>query len=281
MRFTRLPYREDSTELFAAIADEPWAVFLDSGHPDALGGRWDILACRPYATLTTVGSLTRVNTRTGSQSSHEDPLDLLRAALGPAAPAGPFPFAGGAIGYFAYDLARPLGILPASDKPSDELPEMAVGLYDWAVLVDHQARETHLVGAGRDAATEHDWPTLVERFSRPGAGSSSDWVTQSAPESNLDWLRYLEAFRQAQSYIADGDCYQINLTQMFSAVVRGSRWGLYRALRRLNPAPFGAYLNHPGAGILSTSPERFIELRGTRVTTRPIKGTRRGQIGRA
>ncbi|NTV96988.1 MAG: anthranilate synthase component I family protein, partial [Thiobacillus sp.] len=41
-----------------------------------------------------------------------------------------------------------------------------------------------------------------------------------------------------------------------------------------NPAPFGAYLNHPGAGILSTSPERFIELRGTRVTTRPIKGTR-------
>jgi para-aminobenzoate synthetase component 1 len=275
MRLTRLPYRADSVELFGAIAGEPWAVFLDSGRPGASGGRWDILAARPYATLTTLDGVTRIETRAGVSISRDDPLDLLRSHLGPRAPAtGGLPFAGGAIGYFAYDLVRCLGELPAADKPGDVLPDMAVGLYDWGVVVDHERRETHLVGAGRDVASEQDWAALVDLFSHADASAASAWSVLAGPESDLPWPDYQAAFERAQRYIAEGDCYQVNLTQLFSATVQGDRWAFYQALRRLNPAPYGAYLNHPHAQVLSTSPERFIELRGNRVQTRPIKGTR-------
>lgn len=271
MRVTRLPHREDSADLFDAIAEEPWAVFLDGGRA---GGRWDILAARPYATLVTTAGTTRISSAEATRSSPDDPLDLLRPWLGAAESSGAFPFAGGAIGYFSYDLARRLGELAGPAKDAGDLPDMAVGLYDWAVLVDHRLGETHLVAAGRAAATARDWDGLVERFSRPQPGAPASWRVQSGAESNLTWARYRAAFQQTQRYIAAGDCYQINLTQCYTASVRGSRWGLYRALRQANPAPFGAYLNHPVAQIMSTSPERFVELRGHQATTRPIKGTR-------
>ncbi|MFA5080936.1 MAG: aminodeoxychorismate synthase component I [Hydrogenophilaceae bacterium] len=274
MRFTRLPYREDSADLFDAIAGEPWSVFLDSGRPGATGGRWDILASRPHATLTTSGDHTRIETRSGVLVSEEDPLVLLKEWLGRAESSGAFPFAGGAIGYFSYDLARRLGELSATGKDADGLPDMAVGLYDWALLVDHETRATHLVSAGRDSQTGRDWEQLIELFSHPVPTDRADWTVLAGPESNLPWPRYRQALDRAQRYIAEGDCYQINLTQQFTASVRGSRWQLYRALRRINPAPFGAYLNHPAAQVLSSSPERFIELRGDRASTRPIKGTR-------
>jgi para-aminobenzoate synthetase component 1 len=77
-----------------------------------------------------------------------------------------------------------------------------------------------------------------------------------------------------KKYIHDGDCYQVNLARCFSADCAGDPWLAYRRLRRLNPAPFAAYLHTPAARILSASPERFLHVRNGRVETRPIKGTR-------
>ncbi len=273
MRVAHLPYRPDSAALFEVIAAEPWAVLLDSGQPHAHGGRWDILAARPYATLVTRGAVTEIRTRSGIRTEQGDPLQILRAQLGKAEPLPEaVPFAGGAIGYFAYDLARTLGQLPASTKAGP--PEMALGLYDWAVLVDHETGVTRLVSGERDEQTRHDWDRLIEAFSRPPEPAQGRFAIQSAPVSNFDRAGYGAAFDRAKRYIAAGDCYQINLTQRYTAQVSGSRWALYRALRQINPAPFSAYLNHPDLQVLSTSPERFVELRGNRVTTRPIKGTR-------
>jgi para-aminobenzoate synthetase component 1 len=84
----------------------------------------------------------------------------------------------------------------------------------------------------------------------------------------------LPIFARIQRYITAGDCYQVNLAQRFSAPVAGDSWLAFQALRRLNPAPYSAYLNHPACRVLSSSPERFLEVRGGRVETKPIKGTR-------
>jgi para-aminobenzoate synthetase component 1 len=274
MRFTRLPYRDDGADLFGAIAEQPWAVFLDSGRPGTSGGRWDILAARPYATLTTVGTVTHIETEAGARTSTDDPLALLRELLGAPVAPGPLPFMGGAVGCFAYDLARTLGDLAPAGKAADGTPAMAVGLYDWAVVVDRVAGEAWLATRDRSPATRRDWPELVALFSDPAPARAPAWTAQAAPVSDLAWPDYRAAFVRAQRYIDAGDCYQVNLTQRYAARVGGSRWGLYRALREANPAPFGAYLNLPGMQVLSSSPERFIELRGDRVATRPIKGTR-------
>jgi para-aminobenzoate synthetase component 1 len=96
----------------------------------------------------------------------------------------------------------------------------------------------------------------------------------SSVKSNLGKDDYARAFDRVQAHIAQGDCYQVNLTQRFSANVRGNAWHAYENLRRINPAPFSAFLQHPACRVLSSSPERFLKLTGEHVETQPIKGTR-------
>jgi para-aminobenzoate synthetase component I len=274
MRISPLPYHPDSAEYFEAIADEPWAVFLDSGRPRSTMGRLDILAARPYITLVTRGGMTEIRERERPTLSPADPFDLLRHYLAADGQPTELPFVGGAIGYFGYDLARRIEQLPSHARDAEAIPDMAVGIYDWAVVVDHAERASWLVSAGRDAQTEARWNELIALFSdAPHATARSSF--QVGPVTcNFTSDSYRQAFSRIQRYIRAGDCYQVNLAQRFAAKVRGDHWLGYQTLRRLNPAPYSAYLNFPGARILSSSPERFLEVRQGRVETKPIKGTR-------
>ncbi len=86
--------------------------------------------------------------------------------------------------------------------------------------------------------------------------------------------QYGDKFAKVQAYLAAGDCYQINLTQRFSAPYRGDEWQAYQALSQANRAPFSAFLRLPQGAILSLSPERFLLLDQRHIETKPIKGTR-------
>ncbi len=274
-RLSPLPYRQDSAELFEAIANEPWAVFLDSGRPRSTAGRMDILAARPFTTLVTRGGMTEIRRGGEASLSPDDPFELLRRHLAVDGVPTPLPFAGGAIGYFGYDLGRRIERLPNRARDAEAIPEMALGIYDWAVVVDHERRESWLVSAGRDARTATSWDALVELFSDPRPPRPRPPFRVTAPVTmNFDRETYRRAFARIQRYISAGDCYQVNLAQRFSAPATGDHWLGYQALRRLNPAPFSAYLNHPAVRILSSSPECFLEVRTGRVETKPIKGTR-------
>ncbi len=276
MRLEAIPYHPDSAELFDALADEPWAVFLDSGHPGACGGRWDILAARPHATLVTHGEVTEYRQGEVVEHSADDPFLCLRRYLASNEQDLTLPFVGGAIGYFAYDLARRLEHLPELAEQGKPLPEMAVGFYDWALLVDHQRRESWLVSAGRHPLSAAQWQDLIALFSTPPTPRRREPFHAHGPiQSNLSPTAYRQRFERIQAYIRAGDCYQVNLAQRFSCPVSGDPWLAYQALRRLNPAPFSAYISLPWAKVLATSPERFLEVRGGQVFTRPIKGTRR------
>jgi para-aminobenzoate synthetase component 1 len=275
MRLAALPYRPDGAELFETIADLPWAVFLDSGPPGKRRGRWDILAADPYVSLVTRGGETEIRGNGPPSFSQEDPFQLLRTALGRAAPATDLPFPGGAIGYFAYDLARRIEHLPEQAADREGLPEMAVGIYDWAVLLDHQAEAAWLVSAGRRPLDEQGWAALQVRFSAPPPSRTREPFRVLRPtRSNLSRESYRAAFERIQHYIREGDCYQVNLAQRFETGVAGDPWLAYRRLREINPAPSAAYLNLPFGQVLSSSPERFLAVREGRVETRPIKGTR-------
>jgi para-aminobenzoate synthetase component I len=275
---TELPYHPDSAVLFEALADRPWAVFFDSGRPRAGGGRYDILAADPYATLCTFGDLTEIRDRDGVRHERGDPFALLRDALGPPLPPSPepdLPFTGGALGWFGYDLGRRIESLPARAVDAEALPDMAVGLYDWALVVDHVARRSRLVGGGRDPNTRRRWWSLQRLFERPRpARPQVPFRVQGPVTCNLDRAAYGAAFRRIKDYIRAGDCYQVNLARRFAAPAAGDGWAAYRRLRELNPAPFAAFVSTPYGQILSSSPERFLAVRDGRVETRPIKGTR-------
>ncbi|MEJ2454803.1 MAG: aminodeoxychorismate synthase component I [Candidatus Thiodiazotropha sp.] len=269
------PYHEDSALLFEAIAHHPWAAFLDSGRPFSTQGRYDILTADPVSVLVTRGEQTRI-TRNGSEVclSLEDPFQLLREELGPiTAGIDELPFCGGAIGYFGYDLGRRLERMPELAEDMEQLPEMAVGIHDWALVVDHEERRSRLVGRN---------PTRLERYRRlllraaersAGARPMEPYRVMGEVCSNMTHAEYIDSIARIKRYILDGDCYQVNFAQRFSVAAEGDPWQAYKGLRQLNAAPFAAYLSTPHCKVLSTSPERFLELRGGQVATKPIKGT--------
>ncbi|MDX1562154.1 MAG: aminodeoxychorismate synthase component I [Gammaproteobacteria bacterium] len=272
---TELEYRPDTTQAVRSLLDWPYCVFLDSGRGSAFAGRYDIVAARPYATLTTRGTETEVRSRGRIEISCRDPLDLLREQLGSAArnETG-LPFAGGAIGYFAYDLGRRFERFDGDAERDIELPEMQIGLYDWALVVDHAERRSFVVSAGRDPATSERWNEILERLGAPNPKPRPVFEVTSRVRSNFDLGTYGDAFARVQDHIRRGDCYQVNLAQRFEASVRGDSWNAFEALRQLSPAPFSAYLSSPHGDVLCSSPERFLEVDGDVVETKPIKGTR-------
>jgi para-aminobenzoate synthetase component 1 len=158
---------------------------------------------------------------------------------------------------------------------AERIPDMAIGIYDWAVVVDHSERRSWLIGQGRDSDTDIRWDSLVRRFSAPPSEKRRAAFRITSPvASNMTREAYARAFRRIHDYIRNGDCYQVNLAQRFAASATGDPWLAYQALRVINPAPFSAYLSTPYAQILSASPERFLKVHNGCVETKPIKGTR-------
>jgi len=275
VRIAEIEYQPDSAARFGALAGRDWAVFLDSGRQRMSGGRFDIFAADPYQTLTTSEQVTEIRGRSGARSSDADPLELLRRELGEAGHSdSALPFSGGAIGYFAYDLGRRFERWPERAARDIDMPDMAVGLYDWAVVVDHLLRRAWLVGHGRDARTFDCWDEIREQVAGATQRLHAPFEVSGAVSPNLDRAAYDAAFLRIKRHIRDGDCYQVNLTQRFSAAVSGSSWDAFERLRVTNPAPFSAFLNYPFGQVLSSSPERFLSVRNGHVLTQPIKGTR-------
>lgn len=275
-----LKYDTNSANLFARLSDKPWAMFLDSGQPVSQYGRYDILVADPFVTICTIETETETYTeviQNGQKTiSHEDPFAILDAALAPfkSTTAG-LPFSGGAVGYFGYDLARQLEHLPNVARKNTAIPHMKMGIYDWAVVVDHREKTACLVSNGFQQATHDRWADLCALFEAPTEVLSEMTFELTTPvTSNMDFDRYAQSFNSIKRYITEGDCYQVNLAQRFSAQASGNSWIAYNKLREISPAPFMSYMNFGHLQVLSGSPERFLQVVGTHVETRPIKGTR-------
>jgi len=281
-----LTYHHDSARLFARIAHKPWAVFLDSGQlldpasgqPGSQYGRYDILVADPFITFISDESQTTVSEHSRTHVTATDPFDLIKQAMQPyVAEQSDFPFTGGAVGYFGYDLARRLEKLASTASNSDAIPPMQVGIYDWAVVVDHRNKTACLVSNGFDAGTHENWDALCTMFDAPfneQQASAERFTVRTQVRANMDQPTYARAFTAIKNYIHEGDCYQVNLAQRFSAKASGDGWLAYRKLREVSPAPFMAYMNLQRMQVLSGSPERFLQLVNGHVETRPIKGTR-------
>jgi para-aminobenzoate synthetase component 1 len=270
-----LPYVANAGDYYAAIADLPWAIWLDSGGR----GRYDILVAQPIATLVTQGESTEICNAQGSCSSTDDPFDLLRRQIGaPISSMPDMPFCGGALGYWGYDLARRWIKFPEHDSDAEDMPDMAVGIYDWAVLIDHQEQEARLVSRLNAPETEKVLPGILARIQKNDVKTKNDFQIKGSIRANVSRDEYNAAFEKIHEYLIAGDCYQVNLAQRFTAAACGDALEAYLAMREITPAPYSAFLNLPHAQILSVSPERFLYVQNGQVETKPIKGTRQRGI---
>ncbi|ELY3467064.1 aminodeoxychorismate synthase component 1 [Cronobacter universalis] len=266
-----LPWRADALQqTFSALQHQPWAMLLHSGFAEHAHNRFDILVADPRVTLTTRGALTMTQDAEGCQQSDDDPLRLLHAALArfpfSPAPDEDFPFQGGALGLFGYDLGRRFERLPSQASADLNAPDMAVGIYDWALVADHHRERLTLLCYG-DASARLAWLDAQQPVETAPFRLTTPW------RSNMKREEYGEKFRQVQAYLRSGDCYQVNLAQRFCAQYEGSEWQAFLRLNAANRAPFSAFLRLPDQAILSLSPERFIRLHDSAIETRPIKGT--------
>lgn len=269
---TSLPYAANARDYFLAIADLPWAAWLDSGGL----GRYDILVAQPVTTLVTRENNTLVAGESGELVYPDDPFCLLREKLGDKSANNlNVPFCGGALGYWGYDLARGWMSLAEQEGGAQGLPDMAIGIYDWALVIDHLRREAKLVSQLRHPQTAQKMQEILERLRTSPRQVKDHFCVTGDVVENLSQAEYDFAFSRIHDYLFAGDCYQVNLAQRFTAPASGCAFEAYMKLREISPAPYSAYLNFPQGQILSASPERFLQLKGDRVETKPIKGTRR------
>ncbi len=275
MEIINLPYSEDSSQIFTKLKHLPWAVLLDSCQPHGAEGRYDIFSADPTVKLITHGAQTELITRTDANTSDACPFSLVHEALGAALPNDTdLPFVGGALGYFSYDLGR--RIEKISDQCVHDLvfPDMAIGIYDWAIVVDHVKESACVVAQYKDSHTSEIVKHILELLENNSAQSEQKFNLETSFEPNITFDEYAIAFDAIKNYLVEGDCYQTNLAQRFQAQYNGSVWDAFTQLRLANQAPYSAYLNYPFAKFISCSPERFISVKNGIVETKPIKGTR-------
>lgn len=258
---------------FSHLLARPWGQLLHSGsanHPDS---RFDILVSDPFATLVTRGLQTRVTAPDGILVTRDDPLELLQQQMDKWFPKAivlndDLPFLGGALGAFSYDLGRRFEKLPALALADIEFPEMALGLYDWALVADHLRSSLTMICHG-DPKSRLNRLTKQREITNP----TQPFCLTSPWKSNMDSADYANKFACIQEHLRRGDCYQVNLARRFSANYQGDEWYAFQRLIQHNLAPFSAFLRFPFGSVLSLSPERFIHLSQGGITSRPIKGT--------
>jgi para-aminobenzoate synthetase component I len=277
--------------------------------------QYSFLSADPVALVRSKGSVTEIR-RAGGAGWITVPGDALAAAraLLPRDPlpsvSGVPPFQGGLAGYIGYDWGSVLERLPPTRYDDLSIPDVVLGFYDWVIAWDHRIGTAWLISTGLPATGAEREPRARARMDlvrerlggRTGGSAAARQVSSvspggpaapSYPVEGIDGAReiglrstfthrgYLDAVGRVKDYIIAGDIFQANLSQRFQTDMPEAPFGLYRRLRRRNPAPFAAYLDCGELTILSASPERFLRLDEQRrlVETRPIKGTRPRGLG--
>jgi anthranilate synthase component 1 len=260
-------------------------------------GRYSFLGFQPHAVLR-LDRGTLHEWRGEAARSRQDEPTASTAAPDPYAAASEYlgrhrlegggeglpPFAGGAVGFFAYDLVRtvePLG--PPNPDPLG-LPDLALMVAEVMLVFDHlthglsviayafadegtdasaaRARAGELIEAVRSALRK---PVPVTR--------RADAAEPVRFESNMTRERFEANVSRIIEYIYAGDAFQVVPSQRFTAPAAVEAFSIYRGLRTVNPSPYMYYLDFGDFQIAGASPEPLIKVAGRRVETRPIAGT--------
>jgi para-aminobenzoate synthetase component 1 len=279
------------SQAFEVLKDKSLSFFLDSGMDPQRLGRYSFMGSDPFLIMKSRGKEITLIGSDCKKVISGNPFDVLGQLLQEYKLDGSstgLPFIGGAVGYLAYDLGHFIEKLPSKAVDDLQLPECYLGFYDSVAIFDNLEGKAYIASTGfpetgrkcqaRAKARLDEMKTLVAqapRLCEAKTPYSEQAVTKRISlRSNFTHERYLEAVEKARDYIIAGDIFQVNLSQRFEADMPLPPYELYQRLRKINPAPFASYLNFDGVTVVSASPERFLRLRGDRVETRPIKGTR-------
>ncbi|HEY1076333.1 MAG TPA: aminodeoxychorismate synthase component I [Fontimonas sp.] len=256
----------------------PFLLESVAAHPQS--GRWDILFAEPGESLR--GHRRRL-TADGVGIESEDffaELDRWVARETPQPRNDDLPFIGGWFFLLGYEAAR--WVEPQLQLPDSPhaLPDALAVRCRAAVIHDREQQLLHLIsetGASGIARLRDDFEAL--RGAAPDA--SQPWTATSINDQAPE--RFTEGVVRILDWLRAGDVFQINLSRPWDARIPDTVCpaSLYRRLRQTNPAPFAGILRWGDSAVISSSPERLLQIDGRTAQTRPIAGTRRRGVDAA
>ncbi len=286
LRVRKIEGDRDAEVAFGVLYGERGDAFwLDSSRVSE-GARFSFIgAPGPLgATITyeVEGGEVRVDRGGETEVLRESIFDYLERELGRlrlSAGELPFDFNCGFVGYFGYELKAECGGVAAHRAGTADAAFLFV---DRVVAFDHEDGRTYLLCLTESGGVEEAEQWLAETEHRLAAlpASGGEPAGDSAPCEPVGFglarprERYLEDIAACKQRLRDGESYEICLTNRVVAERAPAPLPLYRALRRVNPAPYAAFLRFGGTAVLSSSPERFLRIDPEGgVEAKPIKGT--------
>lgn len=287
---------ETPVSAFLKIADgRPMSFLFESVEGGAVRGRYSIIGLNPDLVWRAKGADAEINRSAqrvpdAFSACKEAPLAALRSLIAESRivlPDGLPPMAAGVFGYLGYDTVRLMEELPQANPDPIGIPDAILMRPSLIIVFDAVQDSIIVVTPVRPEANitaETAFGRAVERLTQvidaldqrldKSAAPYNGGPLVVAPTSNTGVVEYLAMVAAAKEYIAAGDIFQVVLSQRFQAPFELPPLSLYRALRRVNPAPFLYFLDFGGFAIAGSSPEILVRVRGERVTIRPIAGTR-------
>jgi len=219
-------------------------------------------------------------------------------------------FKGGFVGYFSYDLKNYIEHLPNTVENDLNLPYLNLFFFNKVLSYSHKEKSWFFLEVIHDdndsdeivkgnvvniippilsleeiKATSKKVCLMLNRMTSKYLSDSDimNNIVNKYLEKKIDDIKittnilkeeYLSYLLKAKNYIHEGEIYQVNFTHRFFCEIPVQPNDFYYILRKINPAPFSAFLSFPDIKIASSSPERFIFIKGNYIETRPIKGTR-------
>ena len=285
---------ETPVSAFLKIArEQPMSFLLESVEGGEARGRYSIIGLEPdlvWRTVAGQAEIQRIGDGREFKPCQEAPLAALRTLVSESRIELPDvlpPMAAGIFGYLGYDMVRLMEDLPDLNPDPIGVPDAMLVRPTVVVVFDAVTDTLSIVtpvrpeaGVAASAAYEaagRRLAAIVQALDAPlahfppriGSGSLTVWPSSNTPSSE-----YERMVNAAKEYIAGGDVFQVVLSQRFSAPFELPPFALYRALRRVNPAPFLYFLDFGSFAIAGSSPEILVRVREGTVTIRPLAGTR-------
>jgi anthranilate synthase component 1 len=291
-------------KLRALAPGEP-CFLLESAEQGQRMGRYSFIGFRPRSVLRwSLGDEGDPYALAAEHVGRFRQAQLLTDVAGAPA-AGGFPFMGGAVGFFGYDLVRTVEPLAEPNPDPLGLPDMALMLSDALVIFDHLKHTvTILVNADLEAESDverarssavesiaeirralagpvpHPGESHTDGGLAPSTSGSVPHTSGTAPrampefQSNMSREDFEGMVARIVEYIFAGDAFQVVPSQRWSAPVPVEAFSIYRGLRAVNPSPYMYFLDFGDFQVAGASPEPLLTVTGSHVSTRPIAGTR-------
>ena len=263
----------DAFDIYSLFKEDKTVTFLDSGMGSENLGRYSFVGINPFTTFKYEDNICIIDEKEFNGEPFEELNKLINRYK--IKNNTDLPYIAGAMGYFSYDLGRTIEEIPVMATEEVKIPDCYFYFYDNAVIVDNLKKKTYVTALGILKSKEDSINEIKDKVLK-GHKVQYRELNKSNTEftSNFGKDEYIDTVEKVRQFIRSGDVYITNLTQRFCCETKKDPYDVYKNLRHINPAPFAAFMNVEDFSLVSSSPERFLEIRNNIVQTRPIKGTR-------